>query len=236
MKQLIRLSVSDFKLIFRDASLRTFLFLPILIFVVVIVVLPLVKNKFEVVAEYIPFVLIVATIEVTQMFGFIYAVMLIEEKEMGVSHVYGVLPISKMGFSLMRQVIPVLITILITWALLMTQPFYNLPFLSTLGFSMLSGLIVPPYALGVSILCKNKMEGLIWVKVFNLIVVIPVIAFFIPPSYTFLFTILPTHWAFQGLNHLILGEAFLLELGIGTVFLIALTALTARLFVQRHYA
>jgi len=236
MKQLIKVSASDFKLIFRDPSLRVFLFLPALIYLLVNFFLPWLVDRYEGVVEYVPYVLIVATIENTQMFGFIYSMVLIDEKESEVSKVYGVLPVSKPAFALSRLLIPCLLTILLTWLLLIIQPFYTLPLMPALLFSVLAGLIVPVYALGISIFSKNKMEGMVWIKVFNIAVVIPVIAFFLPQPLNLLFTVFPTHWAFQGLSHLIEESTYAWQMLIGFAYFIILLMLSVRWFTKVHYS
>ena len=236
MKQLIKVSIADFKLIFRDPSLRIFLFLPALIFVVVNVFLPYLVGRFEGVIDYVPYVLIVATIENTQMFGFIYGMVLIEEKETEVAKVYGVLPVSKVWFILFRLIIPFLITAVLTWAVLISQPFYELPVALCLLFSLLSGLIVPVYALGISILSANKMSGMVWIKIFNIIVVLPVIAFFVPDGFSHLFGIFPTHWAFQGLNNVIEGEAMFINTFVAFIYFVVLMMVTVRQFSKVHFA
>ncbi|WPP48034.1 ABC transporter permease [Catalinimonas niigatensis] len=236
MKQLINVSISDFKLIFRDASLRIFLLLPGLIYLVVNLFLPWLASRFEGVDEYVAYVLVVATLETTQMFGFIYSMVLIEEKETEVAKVYGVLPVSKTGFVLSRLIIPCLITIIITWILLIIQPFYTLSLYASLWFSILAGFTVPIYTLGIAVLSKNKMEGLVWIKVFNILVVIPIVAFFVPDSFTFLFGIFPTYWFFQGLNSLIEGATFFWYLLAGFVYFMLLLIVTARRFSKVHFA
>lgn len=236
MKQLIKVSVSDFKLIFRDASLRVFLLLPGLIYLVVNLFLPWLVSRFEGVGEYVSYVLVVATLETTQMFGVIYSMVLIEEKETEVAKVYGVLPVSKIGFVLSRLIIPCLITAILTWVLLIIQPFYTLSLYVSLLFSILAGLTVPVYTLGVAVLSKNKMEGLVWIKVFNILVIIPIIAFFVPDSFAYLFGIFPTHWFFQGLNQLIAGGIFIWHILIGFAYFILLLFLMTRRFAKKHFA
>ncbi len=236
MKQLLKVSTADSKLIFRDPSLRIFLFLPALIFLVINVFLPYLISKFEGVNDYVSYVLIVATIENTQMFGFIYSMVLIEEKETEVARVYGVLPVSKMWFVLFRLIIPCLITALLTWAILLTQPFYSLAIMSSLVLSVLSGLIVPVYVLGITILSRNKMQGMIWIKIFNIAVVLPIVAFFVPDSFTHLFGILPSHWAFQGLNNIIEGGPFFVNTMVGFAYFLILLTIAVRKFSKIHFA
>ena len=235
MNQYIQLAISDFKLIFRDTSLRVFLLLPILIFMVVLWFLPWLVEKYEVVKPFIPFVLIVSTIELTQGFSFVYSMVLIDEKETGVSKVYGVLPVEHQRFTLTRFIIPTFITILMIWGLLLVQPFYQLEIVNSLLLSILGGLVVPLYILGVSMMSKNRLEGMVWVKAFNIIVIAPIAAFFVPEAFGYIFGILPTYWTFQSMYNLILGNGMWLHFGIGILFSFVLIVIAVRRFVKVYF-
>lgn len=236
MKQLIKLSISDFKLIFRDPSLRVFLFMPILIFLMINYFLPYLIGQFPVVNDYLVYVLIVATIENVQMFGFIYSMVLIDEKETEVAKMYGVLPVSKFWFIIFRMIIPMIITAILTWLILMLQPFYALSPLPVFGFSILVSFIVPSYVIGIVNMCKNRMEGMVWIKVFNLLVIVPIAAFFIPGAWHYLFGIFPTYWAFQGLYNLIESSPYIWLLGLGLIYLLVLLYFFAQKFAKKHFA
>lgn len=235
MKQLIKLSISDFKLMFRDPSLRIFLFLPILIFLVINYFLPYLIAKFPVVNDYVVYVIIVATIENVQMFGFIYSMVLIDEKETEVAKMYGVLPVSKFWFIIFRLIIPMILTSILTWLILMLQPFYTLSPLPVLAFSFLAGFIIPAYVIGIVNMCKNRMEGMVWIKVFNVLVLIPVAAFFVPGPFQSLFGIFPTHWAFQGMYNIIQSNPFQWQLMIGLIYFTIVLYFFAKKFSRKHF-
>lgn len=235
MKQLIILSISDFKLMFRDPSLRIFLFFPILIYLVINHFMPFLISKFEVVKDYVAYVLVVASIENIQMFGFIYSMVLIDEKESEVAKIYGVLPVSKFWFIIFRLMIPMLMTSLLTWFILMLQPFYDLSPFSLFICSILAGFIVPVYVIGITNFSKNRMEGMVWIKVFNVIVILPIAAFFIQGPFQHLFGIFPTYWAFQGLYNIIYDNPFLWQVGIGFLYFGVLLYITAQKFSSKHF-
>ncbi len=235
MKQLILLSISDFKIIFRDPSLRVFLFLPIAIFLVINYFLPYLVEKFPVVNDYVVYVIIVATIEVVQMFGFIYSMVLIDEKETEVAKVYGILPVSKFWFIIFRFLIPSFITTILTWLILMVQSFYLLSPWSVLAFSILTGFMVPVYVIGIVNLCKNRIEGMVWIKVFNVLVIIPAVAFFIPGPLQNLFGIFPTHWAFQGMYNIIESNPFQWHLLLGFLYFAVLISIFTMKFSIKHF-
>ncbi len=235
MQHILKISIADFWLIFRDASLKTFLFLPILIFVVVLWGLPALINSFPIVGEYTNYIILVSTIQLTQMFGFIYGMMLVDEKETGVAKVYGILPVKKISFILGRFIMPMIITIMLTWLLLVIQPFYKLEIFPCFLFSLLSGLLVPIYAIAISLFSKTRLEALVWVKTINLLVILPILAFFVPKGINYLFGILPTYWMYQGLEQMIMNQQYLMSWVIGFIFLLILLGLVSRRFSIKHY-
>lgn len=234
MEQLINLTLADFKLIFRDPSLRVFLFFPLMILAVIGLFLPYLAERFEAVVPYVPYVLMAATTQAATMFGFIYCMVFIEEKDTQVARIYGVLPMSRSHFTLLRLLIPFLLATLFTLILLLIQPFYSLALLSCLLVALLAALLVPIMALSISALSKNKMEGMTWYKVINVIVTVPLVAFFMP-SFEPYFGILPSYWAFASLAD-ILEKGLSVNLLIGFAYFIALTAFVLKKHLATHFS
>lgn len=234
MSQLIFLSTTDFKLIFRDPSLRIFLALPFLIFAIILLLMPFLESTYEGAKAFVPIVLMGATMQTSTMFGFIYSMVLIHEKDIQVAKVYGVLPVSKMGYVLSRMLIPFILSSLMTLGLLLVQPFYTFPFLPMLLLSIFCGLMTPLLALVVTILSKNKMEGMTWFKLVNLLMSIPLAAFFIP-QYTLLFGISPTHWAFQALDDMSKGGGGYTSIFIGFIYSLGLLFFLLKRFTKVHF-
>jgi len=224
----------DLKLIFRDPSLRIFLAMPLIILLVVLVALPMLVDSYEGVQRFVPIVLMGATIQTSTMFAFIYGMVLIHEKDIQVSKIYGILPVSKTGFVTTRLVFPFAISSMATFILLFTQPFYSFSILSMLLLAILCGSVAPIMTLLVSIISKNKMEGLTWFKLINLILTIPLVAFFIS-KFGALFGVIPSYWAFEMLDKMIGNEPYLLPFFIGLAFSILLLLLCVKRFSKVHF-
>jgi fluoroquinolone transport system permease protein len=79
MKKIIELSLVDFKIIFRDSSLRAFFILPFVLLGLVVYLLPALIEKYNFLVPYLPVFLVVAVIENTQVFSFISSMVLIDE-------------------------------------------------------------------------------------------------------------------------------------------------------------
>ncbi len=235
MKKIIKLALIDFKLIFRDPSLRTFLFFPIILISLIIWALPALVLKHNFLMPYLPIFLVVAVIENTQMFCFISSMVLIDEKESDVAKVYGVVPFSKWQFIISRFLIPYFFTVLLNIVLLKIQPFYTISLSSNLAISLLTGLIVPIYVLAINAIVKNRMQGMVYIKAFNMFVLIPIAAFFVPEKFKHFFGFFPTHWIFQSIENITKGLSIALVSVIGYLFLGLLLWFVSKRFIKKHF-
>lgn len=235
MQKIIKLAITDFKIIFRDPSLRIFLVLPVLIFILVLWLVPFLVEKYESMIPYLPLILVLAVIENTQMFSFISSMVLIDEKETEVAKTYGIVPVTGFQYIVSRFLLPFLFTTLLNVVLFFVQPFFQISLISNLLLATLSGLVVPVYALGINIFVENRMKGLVFIKVFNMLVLIPIAAFFVPGGWKYFFGIFPTHWIFQGIERATFGLSATFNSFIGILFFTVLLIWFSRLFLRKHF-
>lgn len=235
MKKIIKLALTDFKIIFRDPSLKGFLFLPVVLFALIVWAVPALADKYEGLAPYLSLILVVAVIENTQTFSFISSMVLIDEKETNVAKVYGVVPLSKVDYIVSRFLIPYVFTVILNVILFIVQPFFTIGFGSNVLISLLAALVVPVYALAINSIVTNRMQGMVYIKAFNMLVLLPIAAFFVPERLTHLFGLLPTHWIFQSVNQATQGLPSALYLGFGYVFFAALTFVVSKIFIRKHF-
>lgn len=235
MNQLIKLSINDFKLIFRDPTLRIFLLLPILFFVLTLWFLPNLVEQYEAIIPYLPLIVIFAMVENTQGFCFLCTMVFVDEKETNVAKVYGVLPVGKKAFILSRLVIPYLLTLFLNALFLYLQAFFEISFFYVIMIPALFALLVPAYVLIINVIVKNRMEGMMYIKVLNIFVLIPFAAFFVPDTFKHGFGLFPTHWLFQGTENLLLDKNPLLFLFLGFILLMILLWYFTNRFVKIHF-
>ncbi len=235
MKKILKLAFTDFKLIFRDPSLKSFLVLPVILFALIIWAVPSLLEKYDFLVPYLSLFLVVAVIENTQMFCFINTMVLIDEKESEVAKVYGVVPLSKLEYVFSRFLIPYLFTVALNLILLFIQTICDLSVVSILLISFLAALVVPVYALAVNSVVQNLMQGMVYVKAFNMLVLIPIAAFFVPDKFVHLFGIFPTHWVFQSIDKATQNLSINLFAAIGFVFFLTLLWLVSRIFIRKHF-
>ncbi len=235
MKKLIKVASNDFKLVFRDKSLNFFFLFPIINLFVVRYGLPYVVENITVLKDYVPIILMFMANQGALIFGFIYSMVLIDEKDTNVAKVYGIMPISQFWFVIFRLIPPFLLATFATFFLLIVQPYFNIPIAVNLNYSALAGFIAPLMVLFVAIRAKNKLEGMTWQKLFNIPIMLPVLAFFVPSTFSFIFAFLPTHWIYQGFNNLVTGKSYFLQIFVGYIFYSLLIILLARKFSKNHF-
>ncbi|MEQ9099438.1 MAG: hypothetical protein RIF36_14570 [Imperialibacter sp.] len=235
MKTVIKLAVTDFKLIFRSPSLRGFLVLPILLYALIVWFVPGLVEKYDFLAPYLPVFLVVGVIENTQTFCFISSMVLIDEKETEVARLYGVVPLTHIQYLFSRMLIPFLFTVLLNVGLLAVQPFYPIHWAANLAISLLTASVVPVYVLGINALVKSRMEGLIYIKAFNIGVLVPVVAFFLPQHFSAAFGIFPTHWIFQSIANVTAGLPIVGVITIGSTYFLLLLIFVSKAFLKKHF-
>ncbi|MCG8330102.1 MAG: hypothetical protein MI974_20560 [Chitinophagales bacterium] len=235
MNKIIKLALTDIKIIFRDSSLRVFLVLPLVLFALIIWAVPNLVSKYDFLEPYLSLFLIVAVIENTQVFSFISSMVLIDEKETEVAKAYGIVPLSKLEYLLSRFLFPYLFTVSLNVILFLVQPFYDISLGANLGISFLTALVVPVYVLGINSIVQNRMQGMVYIKAFNMLVLIPVAAFFTPDKLKHLFGFFPTHWIFQSIDYLTQGKTIGMLLAIGFLVLGGLLWWLSSVFLRKHF-
>ncbi len=235
MKKLFKIAINDFRLVFRDNSLKIFIVLPLLILVATRYGVPYIAEVYPVVQDYIAVILMMATMQGSIAFGFIYSMVLVDEKDTNVAKVYGILPVSKFWFVVFRLIPPFLLATLATFFLLLVEPFYGLPVIANLVYSALAALVAPLMILFVAATAKNKIEAMTWQKLFNLPLFLPLLAFYVPASFSLFFAIFPTFWAYQGFNSLINGGNFWIYMLFGFAYSILLIVFSIKIFTRSHF-
>ena len=235
MHKITKLALTDFKIIFRDPSLKSFLVLPVLLFALILWLVPYLVSEYDFLVPYLPLFLVIAVIENTQMFCFISSMVLIDEKESEVAKVYGIVPLTKLEYLVSRFLIPYFFTVLLNVILFIVQPFFTISLGDNLLISLLAALVVPVYVMGINVIVQNRMQGMVYIKAFNMLVLLPVAAFFVPENIKHFFGILPTHWIFQSIEMLAQDDSIWFMAGIGFLFFAALLWYTSGLFIKRHF-
>jgi fluoroquinolone transport system permease protein len=77
----------------------------------------------------------------------------------------------------------------------------RLPFYAEVLLSLQFSLVAPLLALSLGAFAANKIEGLAQMKIFNLLLILPGLIYFLPFPLLHLLALIPTYWSFRTLEH-----------------------------------
>lgn len=194
MIKIIHFVIFDIKHIFRDAMLRVFLFLPLVLILLARFAVPALVSEFPILADYQQYIGMGLCMQTAIMMGFISAFMLLEEKDQNILPVLQILPISARFFIFYRLGFAVISSFLTAYIMLLLAGFSAfLGLFLALQYSLVSALIV----LFVGTLAQNKIEGMALFKGLDLLLLLPIVSFFVPSVWAYLFALMPMYFTFH---------------------------------------
>ncbi|SOE19683.1 hypothetical protein SAMN06298216_0186 [Spirosomataceae bacterium TFI 002] len=197
MSKIRTLLIGDFKQIFRDSTLTTFLFIPVIVTLFVRYFVPYITLQYPVVEEYHVIIMMNAAIQTATMFGFIIAFISLDEKDENVLQVIRVLPISPYYFLTYRLLFAAVVS---GFGAFLTISFGGIAypgFLNSILIAIQFGLLAPILALLITIYADNKVEGMAYFKGINLVLLLPILYFLLDFGFKNVLGTIPTYWSFR---------------------------------------
>ncbi len=235
MNQLLTLSANDFRMVFRDPMLRLFLFLPLLVLALVVWFVPVLFAAYPVVRQYDYVILMLACMQTSTMFGFINGFVFLEEKDENVFAALRVMPVSAGMLVGMRMLLGFAIACLMNVVLLRLTPWVTMGWGQTILLAAQYATLAPLLALLVATFAQNKVEGLAQFKLYNFMLNLPVLIYFLPYKLLHALAVVPTYWTFRSVEALHNDGNFLFFYGLGTLVYGALLFGLVRLFERRIF-
>ncbi|MBI2848767.1 MAG: ABC transporter [Chloroflexi bacterium] len=162
--------------------------------------------------------------------GMVVGFLLLDERDDGILTAHLVTPVPWTTYLAYRLSVPVLL------GLVMTLSSYPLAGLVPLGFgpllavTLLGSLAAPLVALFLGALAENKVSGFAMVKILNILLVLPLAAYFFTSPWRYLAGLVPTFWPLQAYWSAATGQPYGLYLVGGAVVNVAALALLLRRF------
>lgn len=225
----------DFRITWRESSTRLFLFMPLVFFSLLHWGMPMLLEAYPVVAAWAPLLLGGIVFQGGLMFAFVAGFLLLDEKDLNLMTVYRVAPVPFWKLLVLKMSFPFVATWVYALACLGFNPVLRLEGIAWVVTAFHFALITPAGALLVAGLGKNKVEGLTWFKLIDLILIAPFMAFFLPAPWPGLFWIFPTYGVFDSLMAWADKDwnAFWRDQGIGLTQITALLVVARWLFQRR---
>jgi hypothetical protein len=226
MKKLLTLILGDLRQIARDKTLFFFLLGPVFLILYVKLFVPFITDKYPVLVNYHPMIMMFGSIQTAIMFGFVTSFIILEEKDENVLQVIRVLPISPLYFIVYRLSFACLFSTLGAFMMIHLGGIAYPGVTNAILLSIQYGLTAPLITLIISTYANNKVEGMAYFKGVDLILLLPMLTFFISGSLKYLFYIIPAYWTYSlfetGLNDQPTGWHFSIGLSIYMVAIVIL--------------
>ena len=235
MSQIFTLSINDFRMVFRDPMLRVFLFMPLLVLAVVVWLVPLLFAAYPAARDYDYVILMLAGMQTSTMFGFINGFVFLEEKDEQVFSALRVMPVSAGMLVGVRMLLGFAVACLVNVVLLRLTSWVAMSWGQTVLLAVQYALLAPLLALLVATFAQNKVEGLAQFKLYNFMLNLPVLIYFLPYEILHGLAVIPTYWTFRSLEALHADGNFWLFYGIGTLVYGGVLAGLVRVFEQRVF-
>lgn len=199
---------NDLKLIFRDKSLM-------IMFVIPVAIILICRFGILQLAEIVPelpdyYWLIVASFAMinaatpSYLFGFL----MLDERDENVHIMLRVLPVPENFILKSRIGIMIVLGYLFSFLILAFNGLIHFHVLQIVIVSILFSLIPPVLTFTITAFAKNKIEAATLYKGLNVLLFIPVIAFFVNGSLKYVFEIIPFFWIFDTLRLANLNRQF----------------------------
>ena len=162
--------------------------------------------------------------------GVITGFLLLDERDDRTLTALMVTPLSLRGYLTYRLSAPLVastVLALISYPIVGLVP---LPVATLLAIAVLSGFSAPILALAFGILAENKVAGLALQKILSQVLLLPILAYFLPEPFQWLAGVFPTYWPLKAFWLASAGEPVLLPLAIGLAVNAVALALLVRAF------
>jgi len=235
------LLTSQFKRIGRDSILILLMVYPFILTILGRYLVPIIQEatlsiNFDLANHYHALMIFFVVMNPV-LFGDIIGLMLIDEREDNTLSAIRVLPIKMSHYILSKSALFILLStisgMLITWLINL----YHVPLLASFLINLVASLGVLFGMLLVNYLASNKVEGFAAMKGTGFILIIPVIALYIPHPFNFLCGFAPAFWPSMAIaaysNNFNPSMSTGAYLGIGTVYILVVSILLYKKIMEK---
>lgn len=150
-------------------------------------------------------------------FGTVIGFLLLDEKDDQTLIALQVTPLSTNQYLAYRIAIPVVLTVAMILVIFPLSGLSALPLMNTLIVGVVAAPLAPLFALYLATFAQNKVQGFALIKLSGIVLMIPILAFFLQSPWEVVFGLLPTYW--------LMNTYWALEAGQSDVWVYGLIAL-----------
>jgi fluoroquinolone transport system permease protein len=165
--------------------------------------------------------------------GLVVGFLLLDERDDGTLTALRVTPLPPQRYLLYRLAAPMLVGVVMTLVGYPLAGLTPLPLADQLVVAMLGALSGPQIALVLALLAPNKVAGFALLKVLNAVMMLPVVAYFVPSPWQWLAGLLPPYWPLKVFWLATASQSYWLVLAIGLVVNLSAVGLLLHWFARR---
>ena len=234
MKYFLNLSINDLRSTFRDPVFKALLFFPFVSYAIVGWIFPAVIHRWPVIGDYADVILMWACMQSSTMFGFIYGFLFLEEREEHITDALQVVPVRLITMIFARLLAGMLVSFMVNFVLFHFGGIAHLQVIQEILLALLYSLSAPLITLLVTAFAGNRIEGLAQMKIFNILLILPGLIFFLPYPLLNITAIIPTYWSFRATEMALKGSPlFPVYLAGGLIFHLGLIFFLNRYFDKK---
>jgi fluoroquinolone transport system permease protein len=229
----------DAKNIRRDEMLRWIVVAPIALALALRWLAPLLLTRIETIinvnfmAYYEPFAAFMIILLTPYLAGIVIGFLLLDQRDDGTLTALQVTPLSLNGYLVYRLAVPMVVSVLATLVAAPLSGVVDLGMGKLMGTAVSAAPLAPIFALLLASLAQNKVQGFALAKVAGVILIPPMIAYFITSPWQIVFGIFPTYWPAMTLWSAQAGDPiFWFYWSVGLVYQFVFLALLTRRFNQ----
>ena len=208
----------------RDSMLSWLAAFPILTALLLGWLVPLTDANLEV--DLRPYYLLImsvhAVLAAPVLIGFIVGMLLLDERDDGTLQAIRVTPLPMSRYLAWKLCLPVAVTTVLTLVGIRLADLIPFQF-NYAAPALVGALWAPLLALAMVTFAKNKLQGFVLMRVLNLLILIPIAAWFLEAHWDPLLMVFPAFWPLKAFQLAARGESYLPHCVIGAIYYAALT-------------
>lgn len=227
----------DLKNVRRDSMLRWMIFLPIALAIAARWVMPVILNwvgdifKVDLMPYYAPLMGYGLVVLTPFLAATVVGFLLLDQRDDGTLTALQVTPLSLNGYLLYRLTTPMMASIMATMIVIPLSGILTIGPLPLLLVAIGAAPLAPMIAIALAVIAQNKVQGFAVMKASGIILLPPMIAYFVQGSWHLLLALVPTYWPAMMLWTAVAGDPFFwFYWAVGLAYQILLLAILVRRF------
>ncbi len=225
----------------RDSVLILLVVYPFLLSIIGKYVIPLIQkatltNNFDL-SNYYHVLLVLFVIMTPFLYGDIAGLMLIDEREDNTLSAISVTPVKIPTYIFAKSSIFIIASICTGIFITSFMDLYYVPIFSSIIINILASFGVPFNMLLINLFASNKVEGFTVMKITNIMLILPIIGFYLSEPLRFVFGIIPAYWPSVALayyHHSFNSNlSFFTHIFIGLIYITLATFLLYKIFKNK---